>query len=108
MLCRDVTRGTSVVGAHNKSCHREVDQLGTIMVKRCVAAGCSNTYSNGVSFPKDPQLRKKWTDKVKRARDKWEGSSDDSVLCSCHFGEECFEPEAMLAIGLGLGGKRKP
>ena len=80
------------------------------MVKRCVAAGCSNTYKSGVSlflFPKDAQLRKKWTDQVKRTRDKWEGPSDYSVLCSAHFEEDCFEPEAKVAHSLGLVEKRK-
>lgn len=81
------------------------------MVKRCVAAGCDNTYKDGVSlflFPKDPKLRKQWADQVRRTRDKWEGPSDYSVLCSCHFDDDCFEAEAKLSESLGLSSKRRP
>ena len=38
------------------------------MVQYCIAAGCSNTRSDGVSlfkFPSDPLLREKWTREVK-------------------------------------------
>lgn len=80
------------------------------MVKRCVAAGCSKTYKDGVSlflFPKDPQMRKKWADQVKRTRDKWDGPTDHSVLCSCHFEEHCFEAEMRLAESLGVEYKKK-
>ena len=81
------------------------------MVKRCIAAGCSNTYKDGVSlflFPKDPQMRKKWADQVKRTRDKWDGPTDHSVLCSCHFEVQCFEAEMKLAESLGVESKKKP
>ena len=49
------------------------------MSKRCVAAGCNNTYKSGVGLfllPKDPQLCKNWTDQVKRTRYRWEGPFD--------------------------------
>ena len=39
------------------------------MVSRCVAGGCSNTPSPGVSlykFPKDPALQKQWEKQVQR------------------------------------------
>lgn len=78
------------------------------MPKRCVAAGCGNTNRDGISlfcFPKDPERRKKWVAQVKRTRDQWEGPSDYSVLCSCHFEEHCFEIQAKLMEGLGLGKK---
>ena len=76
------------------------------MVKRCVAAGCSNTYKDGVSlflFPKDPVIFKKWAQQVQRGRDKWK-PSQHSVLCSCHFAPECYEPSTEV---LGLE-KQKP
>ena len=114
MLYHDDTRGTYMPG---HACvfaryfaHATHGEIVTIMVKRCVAAGCSNTYNAGVSlflFPKDLQLCKKWTDQVKRTQDKWEGPSDHSVLCSCHFEEDRFEPEAKLADSLGFVGNRK-
>ena len=43
------------------------------MVCGCVAAGCSNTHKDGVHlflFPKEARLKKKWTDQVRRTRDK--------------------------------------
>lgn len=77
------------------------------MVWRCVAAGCSLTYKHGVSlfhFPKDPALKKKWIDQVRRTRDKWE-PTDNSVLCSKHFEDDCFELDSKFAKAMGL--KRK-
>ena len=73
-----------------------ISSLCLTMVKRCAAADSSNTYKDGVSlflFPKDPELRKKWADQVKRTRDKWDGPTDHSVLCSNHFDERCFEAD---------------
>ena len=69
------------------------------MVKRCVAAGCSNTYSDGVSlfaFPRDPSLRQEWLKQVQKTRARWSGPSKHSVLCSCRFTEDCFEPDTLL------------
>ena len=79
------------------------------MVKRCVAAGCSNTYSDNVSlfkFPKDPVLRQKWVKNVQRTRAQWSGPSEHSVLCSEHFDSSCFEPDSELASQMGIQ-KRK-
>lgn len=79
------------------------------MVKRCVAAGCSNTYSDNVSlfkFPKDPVLRQKWVNNVQRTRAQWSGPSEHSVLCSQHFDSSCFEPDSELTSQMGLQ-KRK-
>ena len=79
------------------------------MVKRCVAAGCSNTYSDNVSlfkFPKDPVLRQKWVKNVQRTRAQWSGPSEHSVLCSEHFDSSCFEPDSELASQMGMQ-KRK-
>ena len=76
------------------------------MGKRCVAAGFSSTCKDGLhlySFPKDPELRKKWGDQVKRTRDKWE-HTDHSYLCSKHFEDDCFQPYSnKLAKSLGEG-----
>ena len=75
------------------------------MVKRCMAAGCSNTYSDNVSlftFPRDPALRQQWIKQVPRTRAKWSGPSEHSVLCSEHFDDECFEPDIQLASKFGL------
>ena len=83
-------------------------QGSAVMVKTCVAAGCSNTYKEGVSlfhFPKDSVMRKKWADQVKKIRDKWE-PTDHSVLCSKHFEESCFETDTLLMGSLGLGKKK--
>ncbi len=68
------------------------------MVWRCVVAGCSLTYKDGVSllhFPKDPTLRKKWADQVRRTRDKWEPTDK-------HFEDDCFELDSKLAKAMGL------
>ena len=75
------------------------------MVKRCDAAGCSSTTKDGVhlyGFPKDPGLRKKWGDQVKRTRDKWE-PTDHSCICSKHFEETCFQPYSKFTESLGMG-----
>ena len=80
------------------------------MVKRCVAAGCSNTYSDNVSlfkFPKDPILRQKWVKNVQRTRAQWSGPSEHSVLCSQHFDNSCFEPDSELASQMGIQKRRR-
>ena len=61
-------------------------------VVRCVAANCVNTSAHGVSFhcfPRDPTLRKQWTNFVKVKRI-WSGPKKYSTLCSDHFTEDCF------------------
>ena len=81
-----------------------------MMVKRCVAAGCTNTNSQGVGlfiFPKEAKLRSQWTKEVKKTRDKWQGPSDSSVLCGDHFTEDSFEPATHLKAQFGLLKKRK-
>ena len=80
------------------------------MVKCCVAAGCSNTYSDNVSlfkFPKDPVLRQKWVKNVQRTRAQWSGPSEYSVLCSQHFDSSCFEPDSELASQMGIQKRRR-
>ena len=80
------------------------------MVKCCVAAGCSNTYSNNVSlfkFPKDPVLRRKWVKNVQRTRAQWSGPSDHSVVCSQHFDSGCFEPDSEFASQMCMHKRRR-
>ena len=80
------------------------------MVKRCIAAGCSNTHSDGVSlfhFPRDPSLRLQWTRQVQRTRDGWKGPSDYSVVCSEHFTSDCFEEDSTIAAKFGIEKKRR-
>ena len=78
------------------------------MVWRCVAADSIVTDNNGVSlcsFPKDPPLRKKWTDQVKRTKAKWEASFY-SVLSSKHFADQYFNQDSKFSESMELG-KRK-
>ena len=78
-------------------------------MNRCVAGGCSNTPSPGVSlykFPKDPALRKQWEKQVQRTRAKWK-VTESSFLCSEHFTEDCFEVTANLASQFGISTKRR-
>lgn len=49
-------------------------------------------------------MKKKWIDQVRRTRDKWE-PTDNSVLCSKHFEDDCFELDSKFAKAMGL--KRK-
>ena len=75
------------------------------MPKRCVAAGCSNTYSDKVSlfkFPEDPVLRQKRVKQVQRTRAEWPDLSEHSVLCSDHFDSSCTEPDIKLASQMGM------
>ena len=65
------------------------------MVKYCIAFGCKNTCKDGVTFPKDPGIRKRWI-QVKRTRDRWSGPTPNSVLCSAHFTEDAFEPSPSI------------
>ena len=79
------------------------------MVQYCIAAGCSNTRSDGVSlfkFPSDPLLREKWTREVKRTRDSRSGPTKHSVLCEKHFAEDSFEADSAIASSMGIA-KRK-
>ena len=44
--------------------------------------------------------------KVLTTRAEWI-ASEYSMLCSRHFGEDCFEPEAAIATSLGMNKRRK-
>ena len=79
------------------------------MVKRCIAVGCSNTYSDGVSlfqFLRDPAIRAQWTKEVQRTRANWQGPSDYSVLCSNHFTNDCFEEDTIIDARFGIEKQR--
>ena len=76
------------------------------MVKYCVAAACSSSSSDGVSFftfPSDPVVKEQWIRQVKRTRAHWNGpTSKHSVLCEKHFMADCFEPHSAIAASMGL------
>ena len=96
---RDVTRGTLHLVVLQRS------RVLATMVKRCVAAGCSNTYNENVSmfhFPKESVLRREWVKQVQRTRAQWPGPSEHSVLCSDHFDVSCFEQDSELASQMGI------
>ena len=79
------------------------------MVKRCIAAGCSNINSDGASlfrFPRDPLLHKKWNKKVQRTRANWKDATEYSVLCSNHFTSDSFKMDSFLAAGFGMAKKK--
>jgi len=76
----------------------------------CIAACCSNVSSTsstkGVkvyTFPKDPELRKQWTEQVQRTRASWSGPTKYSCLCSEHFTDDCFDPSHRIRESLGFG-----
>lgn len=84
------------------------------MPRRCVAAGCDTKNSEGYSlhtFPKDRDLREKWTRAVKRQRKNWDGPSKYSLLCSKHFEADCFVTEGSRyrdEVGLPTKKRLKP
>ena len=89
-----------VESSHVSSFLRSELWIPLTMVKHCVAAGYSSTYSDNVSlfkFPKDTVLRQKWGKNVQRTRAQWSGPSEHSILCSQHFDSSCFEPDSELA-----------
>lgn len=73
--------------------------------KRCIAALCSNTNSDGVSlftFPKDDSLATAWNREVKRTRADWVTHTKHSVICSEHFERKCFEEGPMRRAEMGI------
>ena len=59
-------------------------------MRYCAVPKCTGT--GGFSFPKDPELRKKWQVAIKRTTEKkkiWEPSKY-SVVCELHFNKEDF------------------
>ena len=70
------------------------------MVKRCVVQGCGSVAKDGVSlhkFPSDTKLKRLWVNFVKTHRQKWDGPSDYSFVCSRHFQPEEFEVNSVKA-----------
>ena len=83
--------------------------LTTIMVKSCIAAGCSNQLKDGVSlfkFPTEKNLRLKWTRQVQRTRAEWKGPTNNSYVCSKHFTEDCFQPLSVMSARMGMSMKQ--
>lgn len=83
--------------------------LTSVMVNRCVAAGCSNTPSDRVSlfkFPKERALRAQWEKQVQRTRAQWK-ATENSFLCSEHFTEDSFEVDSALASTFGMKKRRR-
>ena len=75
------------------------------MGRTCIAFGCHNTHQKGFSlftFPVDENHRKAWTLQVQRTRDKWNGPTKNSAVCSEHFAEDCFEPISVMSKQLGI------
>ena len=78
------------------------------MVKRCIAAGCSKMYKNGVSlfqFSRNKVLHKQWTKEIQKTRTKWQGPTNNSILCSEHFTTDCFEDNTAIAPTFGIKNK---
>ena len=75
------------------------------MSQRCVAGGCSNTRSDGVSlhkWPEDPHFASLWTRAVKNTRSDFVDPINSSCLCSIHFATDSFEEQSVLAKSMGL------
>ena len=85
-------------------------EIHSKMGRNCIVAGCTNTQKKGVSlfkFPTDDKLRKLWIMQVQRTRDKWNGPSVYSAVCSEHFTEDCFELTTIVSGKLGLKAKQR-
>ena len=81
------------------------------MPARCIVAGYSNTTKDGVSlhvFPKDENLRRIWTSKVKLTRGNWKSPSDTSVICSAHFEDSDFDHGLYSLLSLKKLRRLKP
>lgn len=79
------------------------------MPMRCIIAGCSNTYKDGVSFhrfPKDESIKKIWIKKVRLTRAKWTGPSPSSSLCSEHFTDSDYEDSGSHYSQFGMKKKK--
>ncbi|KAI0227058.1 hypothetical protein LSAT2_022494 [Lamellibrachia satsuma] len=76
--------------------------------QRCIVGGCGNRTSDETSlhrFPKKdkaPSLHLSWVRAVKNTRKDWAGPSPRSVICSAHFGAECFEEQATSRAAINL------
>ena len=82
------------------------------MPNKCVAWGCSRGNEDGVTlhhFPKDVNLRQRWSAAVARYRKDWKGPSNASMLCSMHFQATCYEDSVVImeTVGMSSGQKRR-
>ncbi|XP_061750047.1 involucrin-like [Nerophis ophidion] len=87
----------------------ETSKKKAVSGKRCIAAGCSNTNTAGVSlfkFPKDDSQALLWNREVKRTRLDWTTHTKYSVLCSNHFERSCFEEGPLLRAEMGIATTR--
>ena len=71
--------------------------------------GCRLTQKDGgispVAIPKHLILMKKWTDQVKRTRDKME-PTEHSVFCGKNFEHWCFKHNSRLLKAVHVGCQR--
>ncbi|KAI1888757.1 hypothetical protein AGOR_G00172010 [Albula goreensis] len=71
---------------------------------KCVIGGCYNRPTSEISlykFPsqeKDPSLHQTWIRAVKKTRQGWGGPTPGSVICSAHFGDECFKQRTTSSL----------
>ena len=74
-----------------------------------MAAGCSNTPSEGISlykFPSDPRLREEWLKQVRWTHAHW-NVTKYSFICSEHFTDDSFEVDSAIAASFGIDNKRR-
>lgn len=79
------------------------------MMKRCVAANCSNKKLQTVSLFNSPKTLNcaKMVKNVQWTRAEWKGQTQNSVLCSEHFESSCFEASYDFTAKMGLQMRRK-
>ncbi|XP_061880524.1 uncharacterized protein LOC133632229 isoform X3 [Entelurus aequoreus] len=88
----------------------ETAKKKAVVWNRCIAAGCSNTNTDGVTlfaFPKDDRQALRWNREVKRTRLDWTTHRKSSVLCSNHFERSCFEEGPLLRAEMGIATPRR-
>lgn len=80
------------------------------MVRRCVAALCSNVKTDTISlhhWPQDPKVAAQWTKFVMRKRANWKGPTKSSELCSAHFEPSSFDQHIDSMLEKGFAKYRK-
>ena len=90
------------------------------MGKNCVVYGCNVTSANkkgistqGISthsFPKDPNVRRKWVNFVKKTRKNFSQPTEHQVICAQHFASDAFADQYTAPLfqrELGYRPKRK-
>ena len=79
-----------------------------IMPHRYVAGGCSKTAKDGVSlygWPSNAPRAREWTNAVRNTRANFNQTASGK-LCSCHFSDDSFETQSVIAHSLGLNMKK--